>query len=531
MDLRKKKGKAIKNQFVLSVGDEGAILCHYHDGSLANRFFVDSPYSPDVKLIEKLTSTYPKSPISILVDVIEQNYSQQVLPPVSSWGVKQQVKRRIKRDFQPNDLNNTLLLERSKEGRRDWNFLFISLANSDPFAKWLEIVLAQKNDFKGVFLLPIEATEFTKDLYSVSLKENQGEWKLLVLHNKVGGFRIVAFKNGKLIFTRLAQNLIGDNIAEIVVGNMEQEISNTVEYLKRLAFKGEADSHLTIIAGADILQKIDPKTLKFGQVDLITPFEASEKLNLPEAVTDKDKFADVLLATYFSSSKKHVLKFTSNVTQKVEALYNSIKGIYAAAALISLIIIGFAASDAYDIKQKLDDKDQADAHLLQSTNMLSAAKAKKDKLPKNIDKMLDIMSLSKMLSEDKLREIKLISDIAPVFNDKFTVTSVEYVSRLPDAASTSNHPKADAQAGDSTKTSSFTFSIDMNFYISAHDQDLMNNISGNFLNQIAALFPNYKVSYASPPLVPTQGQYESIVPSDDGHIFPVSAKILITGEL
>ena len=239
MKFGRNKGKSIKDQFVLSVGDEGAIFCYFADGKLNNKFYIDSPASPDIKLIEKLLDTYKSTPVYLLVDVIEQNYSQQVLPPVSSFGIRQQVSRRIKRDFQPNDFTNVFFLNRSKEGRKDWNFLFISLANSDPFAKWLEIVLNHENPFMGVYLLPLESTKLIEDIDNKILEAPSGEWELLVLHNKVGGFRIVAFKNGKLIFTRLAQNLIGDNIPEIIVGNMEQEISNTVEYLRRLTFKGE----------------------------------------------------------------------------------------------------------------------------------------------------------------------------------------------------------------------------------------------------------------------------------------------------
>jgi len=519
MKFKLTSGK-LKNQFVLSIGDEGAIFCHFDDGKLVNKLFIESPVSPDIALIEKLMSSYKKTPVYVLVDVIEQNYSQQVLPPVSSFGIRQQVQRRVKRDFQPNDFNNVLFIDRMKEGRKDWNFLFISLANSDPFAKWLEVILNQDNYFKGVYLLPLEVTKLVQDINKATLDTRKSEWELLVLHNKIGGFRIVAFKNGKLIFTRLAQNLIGDNIPDIIVGNMEQEISNTVEYLKHLAFKGEADSKITIIAGAEILQKVEVKNLKFGAADLFTPYQVAQRLELTTAVTDKDRFADILLASHFAATKTHILKFDSPYTKKLDMMYKSIRGACFGFALILLAIIGLSADEAYQINQGNQDKEDAVLRLNQAQGKLKDIQTKKAALPSNIDKILDIMNIANTFTPDKYRTLRLIIEIAPVFNDKRTVKGITYTaSKVPLA--TQGKKAADH----------FQMDIEMNFVIQAHDQDLLNNIADNFLKDLQRLAPKYKIAYSSAPKIVDESKFEQVnsalVRTQD---VMIPAKISITGD-
>ena len=65
-------------------------------------------------------------------------------------------------------------------------------------------------------------------------KEETGvRWKFLVTHNKVGGFRQVILRDGRAIFTRLTQP-VGEVTPAVVAGNIEQEITSTIEYMNRL---------------------------------------------------------------------------------------------------------------------------------------------------------------------------------------------------------------------------------------------------------------------------------------------------------
>ena len=538
------KTKKVKNQFVMNIGDEGVIFTHFEGGKLANRMFLENVNVGDVKIVEKLFNTYPKSPIYLLVDVLDQTYSQQLLPPVSKFGVKQQVNRRLKRDFQVTDFNNVMPLGRSTEGRKDWNYLFISLANTEPFSKWLEFVLNQKNYYGGVYLLPVESIGLIKDLKIGEVSTKKNEWEILVLHNKTGGFRITAFRNEKLVLTRLAQNMVGENIPEVIVGNMEQEISNTVEYLKRLAFKGEAESRITIIAASEVLQKIDPKVLKFSQVEVLTPAQASSRLRLPTAVQEADKFADVLTATHFASRFRHNLKFSSEATKKIHLLYDSVKGAYAFAALAILSFIIFVVSESFSISDKSEALNSAEIQFKESQAKLNNIKKKRDELPSDINRMLDIMTISKLLDKDKHKAIDVIRRISSAFGTEFFVKNIDFATdeikfSTANPNSNSQQPSPPTPSGASpnaaSKNDKFEMTLAVDIVIKESDQEKIEDISAKFLEEVRSHIKEYKVEFTEKPAAANNSKFEDInEKAPNAPVFvrtiTIPAKIKITGD-
>lgn len=537
----KKSGKdrSIKNQFVLTVGDEGAILAHYNRGRLENRLYVDSPYAEEVKLMQKLVSAYPKTPISMLVDVIEQNYMQQALPPVSKMAVKKQVDRRIEKEFQPDDMNNYLSLGRSKEGRKDWNILLVSLANSDPFAKWLEFALNQKNDFKGVYLLPIESQMMIADLSKVTGKLSSG-WELLLLDNKVGGFRIIALYDGQLVFTRLAQQLAGNNVPDVIVGNMEQEISNTVEYLKRLGFKSEGDAKITIIAGALILKRIDKKSLKFGEVELYTPFEVGEKLRLQNCIDDQDKFADIVTTSYFAAQSKHLLKFESPYTKTLSSIKSATSALLllGVAAVLGMLFMFFLE---YEQISSLDNnREQLQLELNKTSQTFLLAKKKHDALPENVDKMLDVLYLNKSLPKDEDLVLQVFVDIGMQFGEGKEIVSVGVKFGEPVKAAQKKSIKVGkGSSSEGIQASEFVypFEAEYSFQYSFYENelDVINDITYEFLLVMEEKFPDYTFSYSEKPVSPKSGALESISSGKEnqgkGRLLKLKSGIKVLGEL
>lgn len=515
MKIRTKK-KKVKDQFVLVVGDDGAILCHYMGNKLVNRIFVDSPESQEIELFEKLLSTYPDQKISILVDVIEQSYTQNVLPPVSKIGVVSQVHRRMKRDLRADDLNNFMVLGRLSQGRRDWSVLFISLANTDPFKKWLDFTIKQDNKFSGVYLLPVESTQMNAELREKFVDQPVGkkvapDWEVLILYNKSGGFRIVVFKEGKIIFTRLAQNIIGESIPEVVVGNLEQELQNTFEYIKRLGFKTELSCRTTIIAATEILEKIDVKSVKFGEVCLLSPFQASEMLGLPDSVAGRDKFADIFVATHFAASNKHLLTFSNQYTKKLEQIYLGLKALSVATLIIlgaGFLMQGKQILQIFEIKQEIKTKELE----LKGQNM--SLSATKDKLKKydnaSVDRMLAIYNIKKQLPSEKKQLLKVLAKVAPEFGrDKF-ITGIKFNTKYEqkteqDGAIKKNLSNLKSSVG------SYEVVIDMTFEVSEKDSSGFKATAELFRETLQKILPDYKVTYDKEPELAQTKSFESIV--------------------
>lgn len=537
------KIKKIKNQFVLVVGDDGAILCHYLENRLSSRIFVDSPLSEDVKLFAKLLSSYPNHPVTILVDVIEQNYIQQVLPPVSSIGLVSQIERRMKRDLRAEDLNNFLISGRQKDGRKDWNVLFISLANVDPFSKWMELILKQTNKFDGVYLLPVESVKLMEEMrkqYS-SPDHPNAEWEILLFHNKTGGFRIVAFKSGQLVFARLAQNLIGESIPEVVVGNLEQEIQNTFEYLKRLGFRGDVTSKITIVAAAEILEKVDTKVLKFNEINLFSPYQIAGFTSLPDTVGVKDKYADIFLASYFASQKKHELKFQSAYTRKLDRLYTATKAMFVALIVVCCAGVYREITQVMEVMKVYDQIEVVQNDLKLQSRSLSEGKMVLDKeSTDDTSKIVSIYNLYMLLPQEKYRLLKILSKLATDFGDTMEVTSIAYTSgdgpskpvEAGPVAADNKAPKTIKLEQEKIEAENYEVRIGLDFILPENKTDKVGEIGQVYLTKIKAYWPTANISYSKPPQSKQQeAEFEVMAAEIDNKVAPntrIPAEIKIT---
>ncbi len=221
------------------IGDEGTVLVYIKNNSVQSRQFVPDAGEQYLQEIRQTLAKDPKAPVLLVVDNMDQTYMQQTLPPVSSMSVKKLIKRRLERDFGTNDIKGAIMLGREKAGRKDWNFLMVALEKSPQLSTWIDFVSGLPNRFQGIYLVSTEAEIIVKDLERAMgvPKEGTGsEWKFFVSHDKVGGFRQVVLKNGRIIFTRMAQP-VGETTPEVIAGNIEQEMLSTIEYMRRLGFQ------------------------------------------------------------------------------------------------------------------------------------------------------------------------------------------------------------------------------------------------------------------------------------------------------
>ncbi|MCH2546091.1 MAG: hypothetical protein MK052_00570 [Alphaproteobacteria bacterium] len=423
--MAKKKGK-----FILSIGDEGGILTYVQGKAVIRRLFAPTPNYSDTKAILELLQSDPKASISMLIDVMDQSYVQQSLPPVSSLSINNLIKRKMERDFAAEDLKGALRIGREKEGRKDWKYLFVTLSKSPQLEAWLDMVIELPNRFEGIYLLPVEAESFMhrirdglsgggkkkkkKNKKEAAPAEVVSKWQLLVAHNKVGGFRQVVLKNGKLIFARLAQP-IGDNQPEVIAGNIEQEISVTTEYLKRLGYSDDQGMDVYVITSEAIKASIDSNNINATSAHIFSPHEAAQTIGLTDATEANDQFADVLLAAAFATAKKHALKLETPTQEKLNKLY---KGLMAVTAAAALAVIGGVGAIIYfgimvpEAKKEISNNER---QLKTVQQEMDKVKEQEKGLPDNLEKITDLVGMHQLLNdlgfspEDAINRLKFVS--------------------------------------------------------------------------------------------------------------------------
>lgn len=328
-------------KFVLLIGDEGAILVYLQGATVVRRLFAASPQPDHTGAILDLLNNNPQVPLTVLMDVIDQQYVRHSFPPVSALSVNNLVKRRIDRDFQAEDITGFIRLGREKSGRKEWQYLLIALAYTPLIQQWLDLLVEQPNELKGIHLSPVEGQSFIPALHQAFFDAKPLPWQLLVSHHKVSGFRQIVLRGGKLVFTRVTQ-AIDDALPAVIAGNIEQEIMNTLEYLRRLGFQETNSLELMVIASQDVQEAIDVRRFNAGQSQVITPLEVAEALGLEQAALSADRFGDVVMAASFARSKKKQLKLMTAYGQKLAQIYAARIGLKVVGVLAALALLGLS---------------------------------------------------------------------------------------------------------------------------------------------------------------------------------------------
>lgn len=423
--------KASRNsKFVLFLGDEGAILVHIIANVVQSRQFVPDAAAQNLIELRQTLERDPDAPLLMVVDTMDQTYVQQTLPPVSSMSVGKLVKRRLDRDFGSNDIKGVIILGREQSGRKDWNFLMIAIEKSPQISSWLEFIGELSNRFKGIYLVSAETENIVRQLDLVvpnPPEASEAQWKFFVSHNKVGGFRQVILHRGKLVLTRLAQP-IGDSNAEMIAGNIEQEMLSTIEYMKRLSYNPQDGLDIYILAASSISSAIDRKKFSSNRMEVITPYEMAEHFGIEGATQPTDQFGDVILAAIIGCSRKHVLKLTTALSKKFDKYYGLLWQLRGAAVAVGLGLLGYAGSvglDIYDVNSHLEEL-QADMKKAQTG--LDFVKQDVGRSKIDVEKGSDMIDLYEQLQKEKFSLLPTLDRLRSLSLQQVKIKGVEWSS-------------------------------------------------------------------------------------------------------
>lgn len=498
-----------KRQYVLTIGDDGAIIIYMRDEKLENRLFVSLSSPQDIKKMQEILEKDPKAPISIIVDIMDQSYVQHSLPAVSSLNIGKLVDKKLEKDFPADNLKGVILLGRSNTGRKDWNYLFVACPTTSPLSDWIELIIDLPNRITGIYLLPIELGPFIEKLQKNSTPKDKKQpkeksrWQLVITHNKVGGFRQAAYRDSKIVFTRLV-NAPAETSADIIAGNIEQELLNTIEYLRRLGFQESEGFDVTIIASPEITQSLSTSTIKGNHVSLLTPHDAALLLGLPTAASPEDRFADVIIAATFSRMK-HILRLHIAETRTLYLFSNLHNALVGAFCLLPLLLIGclFTIISTFMLNSEL-------AQLESDKATIQAKWQNAQQNTYSIQESLrisDMVTLYKLLSGNKQSPLTIIADFNSVRGREALVKNLlwEFKEVTPQSG----------QPGQTQSKAKVIFDLEF-ANVSSGFEGLFANFD-LFIKRVQTKFSNYQVDYSRLP--------EKITFDDKNKTIPVSVTI------
>lgn len=479
------------------LGDDGAILLHCEQRKVLSRLFTNSVQAESTEQMRALLFEHIQTPIYILVDMMQQSYVRHTLPPVTTLGLRKLLQRRLDRDFITEDIKGALSLGRESGGKREWNYLLIALSQTPEVSAWMNFVYACKNPIDGIYLLPVECETYLQQLRQKHprLNRSKAQWSIIVLHNKVSGIRQVVLRGGKLVFTRLNKPMASSK-AETLAGSIEQEISNTLDYLRRQSFQRHEGLEVLIICADDVRFAISTNNIQADTLEIHTPHEVAEILNLQDATLPADRFGDVSIAAAFGNNPRKRLRLHSKYLHSLWILRKSRKCIRSVSAILCCIMALYCAYQwsQFSTQQKQIDTLQHRLERQQTlltqeqTKEIDSADAKTTQTPKSYQQIDELLHYTDTLSDSEYAFMEFMSELQTVTGDSVTIKHLQW----------SNFSTLDAYKYHSKK-GRYIIMLDFEIRHSHRDWAGFETKLENLMTQMNNVFANYEISYYQMP--------------------------------
>lgn len=491
-----------KQKFVLLMGEEGVVLVLVNGKEVEARVFAASPSAADRKEAESLLRKHPSVPIYVLLNTVDQTYTKQSLPAVSSLSVGKLIKRRMDRDYPAKDIKGAIQVGKQSTGRKDWIYLFATCSVNPLIEEWMNYFLALSNPFAGIYFFPLESQNILSSLYQKTIKQPQKKylgWQLWMSQHKTGGFRQVVTHEGKVVFTRLI-NIDKDNMPDVVAGHVEQEIANTVEYLHRLGFENDSELHTYIVVAREIRDLLDRNRISGKEIFLLTPHELAVELKLSHATRAEDHFVDVLCAVFFATHP-HVLKLSTPASNLVEMMQmgdRALLGLGIVLVPMFLVMGGLSFLEMMRVQGEIATKENDKARIEQEWK---TAESSGNYNLDDANRIFDIVDMHRVLTSLSLTPQSAVQLLVPALNNEAFVKSFNWTL---DA-------KAPSGGEEKKETGSLTMVFNVDFYNTGDNiEDLFRNFDA-FTGRVKEAFKDYDVEHSKLPEKIAFGSTENVV--------------------
>lgn len=134
--------------------------------------------------------------VYLMVDAIEEDYKLEALPHTAGSARRELVARKMGQ-FNRNSVYRTAhFINRDKDKRKDDNFLFVALSNTDFMQSWMDVIQAEHIPLVGVYLLPMVSQVAVRQMKLMAPH-------ILLCERLSSGLRQTYLHNGRLRMSRL----------------------------------------------------------------------------------------------------------------------------------------------------------------------------------------------------------------------------------------------------------------------------------------------------------------------------------------
>ena len=197
ISLQKSKSDLF-NRRALYISTDKLSVYHWDKGELGSSYLFDLDEAGRDNFKRYLKET-AKTPMTILVDIIEEEFRHDTIPHVFGSDKQALIERKQSRLFRDASYFYTQNNGREEDGRRDDRLLFMALTNQEILRPWVELLDECKIPLKGILSIPLLLQSYIKTLPDIS------DHALFVTMQSISGLRQTFFKKRELQISRLSK--------------------------------------------------------------------------------------------------------------------------------------------------------------------------------------------------------------------------------------------------------------------------------------------------------------------------------------
>lgn len=336
----------------LLIAASKAVLYQCRDGQIDVAYEFSADEDGRENFLRCLVETNP-DPIYILVDIVEEEYRQDIIPHVFGSDRKSVLERKFARLFRGAKYSHALNQGRETEGRKDDKVLLTAITRPDVVVRWVEVITGQKVPIAGIYSLPLLSQLLLKTI------DARGPNSLLVSVQGASGLRQTFFRDRHFKISRLAQM---PKIGSVPYASyVMAELEKLRRYLNSLGLiSRDAPLDIYMLSHGEWLNELeqhcrDSIDQRYFLIDIA---EVAARLGLKAAL--KTPYSDVVFNQLLLNErpKNHYAKAQET---KYFALHRMRHGLLAASVgLLSISIAwsGFNFLDAVSLKRQALDAEQ-----------------------------------------------------------------------------------------------------------------------------------------------------------------------------
>lgn len=491
-------------RFVLVFGNRGATLAYVDGGKVQETWSIADLDELSLATLTNALDARRRAPLVVLVDLLEQSYRREAIPPVNMMDRPKVLNRRLGIAFPSFDIKAAVSLGEEVGPRGDLAYLFVALPPSPELETWISFLHGIDNPVSSLGLLPIESAGLAAALNKAVTAEDDApaEWSLLISREWSGGIRQIVVRGDKLAITRLTPSPAGAAGPADIALSISQEMTSTLGYLTRLGYTASDRLNIVVLGSEAMREVYEEREAPGRTTTVLTPAEAANLLGLAEFADTVEGYGDVLHAAWAATKRRPTLQMSADVlgrrqVQMVAARKWVIGGLATSATVLG-VYCALLAADLWELRDGIVMGASKETRL---RSQLADLQRQFDEIPDQPRRIIAALDHHDLLSRQSIEPVPVLAAISDSLDPSIRLNTLRWeaedVRGGQKKRSSSQNQKVDAPG----------FVVDLAVDLGAFtDAEQAIAATNNLADRLAAHFTEQVVEIVRPPIdiLPTQ---------------------------